>query len=818
MPRLKPRRFIIKIVSLLLLISLLSACIPDQQTQATPSSQPSQTVLQAEIIFKVTVPPGTPSDQYIFLDVLDEVTGLGLNPLRYSMKPEDPSHFSIHLPAILGSVIKYRYVRDATPPAVEYTAGGDQVRYRMAYITGPQTIQDTITAWNDIPYHGPTGRINGQVIDQKTNVPEPNVLVTAGAKQAMSASDGTFLLDGLLPGIHNLVVYSPTGQFSPYQQEAQVAADSMTPVPVSVVLPPKVKVTFIASPPAVNPPGMPVRMIGNILQFGETFADLGGGMNAIASRAPLMTVRPDGRYSLTMELSVGLDLRYKYTVGDGFWNSEMDADGQFQLRQFIVPDHDITVDDQIATWQTKDFGAITFNLKVSADFPDGETVSIQFNPYGWTEPIPMWPLGNGKWFYVLYNPLQLLDQVSYRFCRNDQCGIADANTAASGDLTFSPQSTPQTINQEVTSWVWWKPSSGPVTVVAPQIQSRRAGFVAGVELLPQYRPGWLPYFSGALKDIQTIHANWTVLSPTWTFTSVNPPILEPVAGKDAYWQDMIAMTSQVTQAKLGLAIFPTVDLGPNSDGWWATAQKDPGWWQTWFDRYREFILNYADLAQQVNANALILGDPGVQQALPGASETAAGKVTSSPDSEKRWLSLIQEVRTRYKGQLIWAINLPGNITWLPDFLDKVDQIYVLVSAPAGENNGGAGYLLQIQSLFDTSIKPLKTKLNKPLLIGINYASVAGAEKGCVDTGEGCVAFSQLSPPYLVDVPGAVDLQTQVAIYHAFLTAINDRPWVDGFITRGFYPAVPLQDKSSSVHGKPAGDVVWFWFSQMLSAK
>ena len=208
----------------------------------------------------------------------------------------------------------------------------------------------------------------------------------------------------------------------------------------------------------------------------------------------------------------------------------------------------------------------------------------------------------------------------------------------------------------------------------------------------------------------------------------------------------------------------------------------------------------------------------MQQALPGASETAAGKVTSSPDSEKRWLSLIQEVRTRYKGQLIWAINLPGNITWLPDFLDKVDQIYVLVSAPAGENNGGAGYLLQIQSLFDTSIKPLKTKLNKPLLIGINYASVAGAEKGCVDTGEGCVAFSQLSPPYLVDVPGAVDLQTQVAIYHAFLTAINDRPWVDGFITRGFYPAVPLQDKSSSVHGKPAGDVVWFWFSQMLSAK
>jgi hypothetical protein len=659
-------------------------------------------------------------------------------------------------------------------------------------------------------------------VDKKTNAPEPNVLVAAGGLQTMSASDGTFLLDGIQPGIHNLVVYSPDGLFEPYQQEAQVAEDSMTPVPVSVELAPRVKVTFIASPPADSQRGIPVRMVGNILQFGNTFADLGGGMNATASRSPLMSILPDGRYSLTMELSAGLDLRYKYSLGDGFWNSELDTDGQFQLRQLIVPDHDITVDDQIVAWQTKDFGAVTFNLKVSADIPDGETVSIQFNPYGWTEPIPMWPLGNGQWFYVLYNPLQLLDEVSYRFCRNDQCGIADSTTIAGAtkDLVFSPQSTPQTINQEINSWVWWKPSSQPITLVAPKIQARPPGFIAGVELMPQYRPSWLPYFSGTLKDIQTIHANWTVLSPTWTFISINPPILEPVAGKDALWQDMIAMAPQVTQNKLGLAIFPTVDFGPNSNGWWATAQKDPGWWQSWFDRYREFILNYADLAQQVKADALILGDPGVQPALPGGSLTGDGSITTSPDAEKRWVDLIKEVRTRFKGQLIWAVSLPGDISSPPDFLNSVDQIYALVSAPIGgtTTGGSAGYLPQIQSLLDDQIHPLKTKLNKPVLVGIDYPSVAGAEKGCVDTSDGCVAFSHLDPPYLEDVPGAVDLQVQVDIYHAFLTAINDRPWVDGFITRGYYPPVPLQDKSSSVHGKPAGDVLWFWFSQLLPAK
>jgi len=131
-----------------------------------------------------------------------------------------------------------------------------------------------------------------------------------------------------------------------------------------------------------------------------------------------------------------------------------------------------------------------------------------------------------------------------------------------------------------------------------------------------------------LKDIQTIHANWAVLSPTWTFTSQNPPILEPVAGKDIIWQDMINQATQVKQNNLGLAIFPKVDFGPNSEGWWASAQKDAGWWQSWFDRYREFILNYADLAEQVKANALILGDPKVQPALPGAKIADVGPVIS----------------------------------------------------------------------------------------------------------------------------------------------------------------------------------------------
>ncbi len=806
-------RILSAIVTTLFFLSIFSACAPSPQPVATPSAVAPTAApsFQAEVDFEVEIPANTPSGQFVYLDILDEVTGLGLNPQRYSMKPVNPTHYSIHLPVTLGSVIKYRYGRDSTPPAVEYSANGRQVRYRLAYITGPKTISDTVSSWNDLPYSGPSGRISGQVVDLKTNMPVPDVMVATAGMQTFTASDGTFLLEGIKPGTHNLVAYSLDGKYAPYQQEALVTEGNMTPAPISMQPAATVKVTFIARPPAGTPRGIPVRLVGNTLQLGNTFADLNGGLSVVASRAPLMTYLPDGSYFLTLDLAAGLDLRYKYTLGDGFWNSELDADGQFNLREVIVPDHDITIDDRVESWKTKDYSAVTFDVKVSAPMSAGEVVSIQFNPYGWTEPVPMWPLGNNEWIYVLYNPLQLLDEVSYRFCRNDQCGVADEGSQSTGgkDRSFTPQADPQNFKIDINQWVWWQPSSTPLTLAAPPIQPRQPGFTAGVELAPDYRPDWLPYFSATFQSVKDINANLAIVTPTWTFTSQNPPVVEPVSGKDILWQDLIQIAPAARNLGISLAIFPTADFGANSAAWWASAQKDVDWWQSWFDRYQEFILNYADLAQQLGAKALILGDPGVTPSLPGSSDYLYAM--------NRWQQLISDTRARYKGQLIWAVSVPGSISNPPSFLGDIDQLYVLVSAPLGEyKDGPAGFIPQIKALFDGDILSLKNKFNKPLLIGIDYPSASGAETGCINAGDSCAPFSQLDPPYIEDIAAAVNLQEQVDIYHAFLTVVNDSPWVDGFVSRRYFPPVPLQDKSSSVHGKPAANALWFWYAKFLS--
>ncbi len=82
------------------------------------------------------------------------------------------------------------------------------------------------------------------------------------------------------------------------------------------------------------------------LQLGNTFADLQGGVSTNTDRMPIMNLQADGRYSITLGLPAGAYIQYKYTLGDGFWNAEHKADGQWNLREFVVPAQDTTLQDQ----------------------------------------------------------------------------------------------------------------------------------------------------------------------------------------------------------------------------------------------------------------------------------------------------------------------------------------------------------------------------------------------------------------------------------------------------------------------------------------
>lgn len=745
------------------------------------------------ITFRVQTPSNAPTDGLVYLSLLDEVTGLALNTQINAMEPLPPTEegaapaYLLTLPFPIGSVVKYRYERQIGDIRVaEHLSDGSPVRYRMYAVQGQGLVEDVVSRWTDTTYESPSGRIIGSASEAASGNPIPNLLVAAGGAQTLTAADGSFVLEGLPPGIHNLVGYALNGSHQTFQQGARVAAESTTPAELKLNPAESVKVTFVLRAPEDTPPVVPLRLAGNLYSLGNTFANLTGGMNSLATNMPVMEQLPDGRYTLTLSLPAGADIRYKYTLGDGFWNAEHDLNGSFRLRQLIVPEESLLVEDSVETWRAGDTDDIIFDVQVPADTPAEDFVALQLNPlFGWTEAIPMWKLSQDRWAYILYSPRDLPGNLSYRYCRNGQCGYADdaATPGLYGAGRPAPNGEgPQTQSDEVEAWADW--SEAAATTLPTVEATARPVFAMGIETLPAYHPSWRALFPLALDDVQQMNADWLVLSPTWSYgrgaTGNNPPILAPLPGSDALWPDLLEFIASGKEKGLNIVVYPQARFAVPVEDWWAEAPRDdPGWWPVWFAEYRTFVLHHAELAAQSEAKGLILGGDWLSPALPGG-KLADGSDSGVPaEAEKQWRDLFAEVRSHYGGQLIWSISNTG-IENPPPFLDAVDQMYLTLTLSPGESFSSI-LGMELSGWLDGVAWPAQLLVAKPLTLA-------------------------------VELPASPDLQTQANLYHTALSAAAEREWITGFVSRGYYPPAALKDASTSVHGKPASELLQEWFT------
>lgn len=770
-------------------LSAEPAVTPAAQVPIVAALPPAPETL---VTFTVQPPPGTPAGEPIFLTMLDEVTGLALNtqPAPMQLSEEEASdgeaRRTITLPFPIGSVVKYRYERgDTALRAAELLSDGSAVRYRLYHVTGPGSVEDVISRWIDTDYALPTGRIQGQAVDEDKH-PIPNLLIAAGGAQTITAADGSFMLEGLPPGVHNLVGYAMDGAYEVFQQGAQVADGSTTPTPITLKKATFINVVFAVKPPAGTLPVVPLRMAGNLSQLGNAFADLAGGMSGAAANMPVLSSLPDGRYTITVALPVGADIRYKYTLGDGFWNAERMPSGAFNLRQMIVPQETALIEDTIDAWFSGSTAAVTFDLTVPDDTPAGDFVSIQFSPlFGWTEPLSMWKLGENRWAYVLYSPLNLPGNVSYRYCRNGQCGAADdAQTpgAYGKGRPLEINEKPQTISDEVKAWEDWSGGASAVLPAVEDVGERSPNYWAATGLLPDYHPSWDGLMPAAFETIHAYGSNRIILRPTWTYGRRAPgnqlPILAPQPGRDPSFSELTKMAGQISERGMQAIVYPApVFLIPQAE-WWASAPRGESWWQVWFEQYRGFALHHASLAAASKAGTLILGGEWLRPALPGGSLPDGSPSDLPQDAEARWRDLISEVRTRFTGQVGWSLSYQ-DVLAPPVFLDQIDLIYLeLPAGPGGDYEAALGQGLA--SWLDNTLLPFQVLENKPLVLGANC-------------------------------PSDPDLQAQVDCYQALLAQANRLGWISGVAAEGFYPPAALRDASASVHGKPAAELLGLWF-------
>lgn len=779
---------------------------------ATPTPRPL-----IQVTVRVHIPDNTPIHKAILFTEVEPLTGITVMPRRTAMKPLRPHLYEITLTVPWGTVLTYRYERQQPDGTVvqEHRPDGQPVRYRMLRVFGPMVVEDWVARWTDTPYiAGEPGRLQGRVLDATTGRPVPDAVVFVGGYQVLADAQGFFLVEGLMPGLHNMVVMDLDGRYHLFQQLAEIAPQATTPADIPMQPATLVPVRFVAYPPAQTPAGAPLRLIGTYYATGHVFGDVRGGLTVVASRAPQLTYE-NGRYTLTLNLPAGEEFAYKFTLGDGLINAELDAQGRPIVHRLLVPEQAVEVQIPIARWNWPNTAPTWIEVTVPENTPVQDIVSIQFQYNTWGEPLPIWYLGDRRWAYMVFGPIPEGTTVRYRYCRNEQCEVApEAGSAGQYGRGLGAGSLPQQMRDTVEAWAHFAPAQ-PLTLVAPLPSVKPAEFQTGLAWVPGYHPGWAAYEGRALDEMASLGAHVAVFQPTWQAHQAAPyPVWYPVPGTDALVPDILRWVQMAHARGLQAWLYPRLRYPQGATAWWKDAPRDFPWWQAWFERYRRFLLHFATLAAQGQADALVIGGREGAWSFPDRTITE-GVVSAAPaDAEARWLDLIQALRTVYPGPIYWAVTDSEGLNVPAGLAQAVDGFYLEWHPPAYTGNPAdeTALLEHMAKDIQTRLFPWALEHQKPVWIGVGFPAAQGALTGCLQplSGTECISEDTLWPPDAVNRV-KIDTEVQWRALHAALQALDSQDWPRGVIVRGWYPPVAALEPSESVHGKPAEQVVGYWF-------
>ena len=321
------------------------------------------------INFRVRAPADSPAGVKVILNILDEVTGLTLNPTSYEMKQVDSGLWQLQLDFPRSAMIHYRYSLGSGE--IEAGSGSGMVELRRTYYaSGNNQVEDTIAHWTGGGIPRTTGRIRGLVRDAVTGLAIPGLVISTAGMRAITDSSGYYLLSGIPTGKQTLIAFDMDGGYRPFSQEAIIADGRIPPQILALSPAPRVTISFhLYTPQAENPPGAQIRMVGNLLMLGNTFQPGAASTMIEPARAPLIT-------SLTTApTSSRSRSRWAPTSGTSspsatdFGTPNAISQGRLVLRDLIVPEHDTIIENGVVAWRTGALGPVTFECGDSPQHP-----------------------------------------------------------------------------------------------------------------------------------------------------------------------------------------------------------------------------------------------------------------------------------------------------------------------------------------------------------------------------------------------------------------------------------------------------------------
>jgi hypothetical protein len=280
-----------------------------------------------------------------------------------------------------------------------------------------------------------------------------------------------------------------------------------------------------------------------------------------------------------------------------------------------------------------------------------------------------------------------------------------------------------------------------------------------------------------LRTLRLAGAGWVALTPIGYLPGSGAAEIWPSAGGGPDEETDEAVCEAAARAHaLGLA----VRLAPHlwSRGWVGDVSFDAAGWTRFLDRYREFVLHYALLAERERIEAFSVGHEL-------ASSTARDPA--------RWRALIGDVRAVYTGTLAYdaAWDEAGRVP----FWDALDQVGVSFYPPlANAPNRDPGTLRAGAAKALVPLAALARRTGRPVLLA--------------ETGYPPSPAAPVRP--WEEGRGPADPEAQLACYRALLAALDPCDWVAGV----FWWKWPSDgepdgsgDLSYSPRGRPAETVL-----------
>lgn len=338
-------------------------------------------------------------------------------------------------------------------------------------------------------------------------------------------------------------------------------------------------------------------------------------------------------------------------------------------------------------------------------------------------------------------------------------------------------------------------------------------FRSGQTIEDLYVDAFYEFFDSTAIHIKGQGYTWVEIDPPWQWTEVDglPRVSNKIKDNPNYPDNETFLEEVRAHKRQGLKVLVAPQLCCTESD---TRNRSKEWWRTYFGETEKFLVHFATLAQQADADAF------------SYAVTSWDQENIPIDVEQEWRRIFSSIRKVFEGevgQMVWMGGVSPSPTPIPDavsikWADELDFILVHSDFPLSEKDNPTDEELKKRAdeVLD-GVKEFYDEFKIPVIVRNGYFNVKYSWKGQSFYSISSIPWISDPEAKLAESIYEFDTEDHARTINAYLEAIAERPWVIGYFHFGYTHWEDPLSPWMSVRGKPAEDI-WKKWNELIYQK